>query len=424
MMFSHLCALSVLLLASVAQAENDALDSCQAMTHNTFSKYHEKDKCNHAWQTSFQLYKERAQRHAYLGKSGLYPLIPSQKTVVCPLEPVDISPPTGVIGQDTRWIVENKSSGRVVVIFVDEHGVERSAMNNSITPPQADPHAIMTPGEHKVVNTFEGHVLYVRELLANGMTGDVLLQHRPGVMEFTNRYDQQLDCQRNAVIDENVQEDTIEKSAAPQEEHSQNEASPISKTTDNNIEDAPRTATNAVASGITRKQASVVAPDEPSSVQQMPASHLQHQCNMIYQGFRNTLPNCPLDVYFAGTGELATTNGPLQCNENLTFRLGNEDLDNAYEDEGRIKFEVTYMSHSFVARLQSNPDIVVDTFTMQPTEVHDCPRRTQGHVIMDQVLEFNGIQHGNANLQNSTNGITTVLPCESSFVLGSGGVSS
>jgi hypothetical protein len=145
---------------------------------------------------------------------------------------------------------------------------------------------------------------------------------------------------------------------------------------------------------------------------------------MIYQGFRNTLPNCPLDVYFAGTGELTTTNGPLQCNEKLTFRLGNEDLDNAYEDEGRIKFEVTYMSHSFVARLQSNPDIVVDTFTMQPTEVHDCPRRTQGHVIMDQVLEFNGIQHGNANLQNSTNGITTVLPCESSFVLGSGGVSS
>ena len=145
---------------------------------------------------------------------------------------------------------------------------------------------------------------------------------------------------------------------------------------------------------------------------------------MIYQSFRNTLPNCPLDVYYAGA-EPTTTNGPMQCNERLTFRLGTENLDNAHEDDGRLKFEVTYMSHSFVARLKSNPDIVVDRFTMQPTEVHDCPRRNQENVVVDQVIEFNGIQNGNANLQNNTNGITTVLPCESSFIMGGGaGVSS
>ena len=236
-MFSHVCLVSVLLLASVAHAENDAptLASCQAMSHETFTKYHEQDTCNRAWQTSYQLYQERAQRHNYLGTSGLYPLIPSQKTVVCPLEPVDLSPPTGVIGQDTRWIVENKSSGRVVVIFVDEHGVERSAMNDSIAPPQADPHAVMAPGEYKVVNTFEGHVFYVRELLANGMTGNVLLQHRPGVVEFTNRYDKDLDCQRNAVMnEEHVKENTIE-SAAPQEEQYQHEAASITRPIDNTM---------------------------------------------------------------------------------------------------------------------------------------------------------------------------------------------
>ena len=178
--------LSTILLFCKTLADHDSeelLPSCPKMT--TLPKFHQ--TCNRVAQNSDHVRRQRVAQHDRLKQRGAYPLIPKQRTVWCPMEPVDLSTNgQAVIGQDSRWLVENQSSGSVVVAFF-KNGIEYSAMNPSISPPQRDINAILQPGEFKVLHTFEGHVFYVRELLEDGSVGDVLLQHRPGVVEFTNR---------------------------------------------------------------------------------------------------------------------------------------------------------------------------------------------------------------------------------------------
>ena len=69
----------------------------------------------------------------------------------------------------------HKSSNAAVVAFVAHDGKEYSANNPTISPPQADPDAILKPGEWMALDTFEGHVFYVREVLHDGSTGNILL---------------------------------------------------------------------------------------------------------------------------------------------------------------------------------------------------------------------------------------------------------
>ena len=38
------------------------------------------------------------------------------------------------------------------------------------------------------------------------------------------------------------------------------------------------------------------------------------------------------------------------------------------------KYEGAYMGHTFVARLASNHDIIVDSYTLEPTKIIDCPK--------------------------------------------------
>ena len=395
--------LSALLLGvSSAEDKVSSLPPCQRMTVPTYEKYHAHGKCNHAWQNSEERRLQRTARHDYMARTGSYPLIPNQRTVVCPTEPADLSSDVGALGLDTRWVVENKSSGKVVIAYV-ENGIEYSAMNGKVTPPQADPQAILQPGEYKVVNTHEGHVFYVRLVMEDGSTGDILLQHRPGIVEFTNRFGKDIDCGKNVMqYDEDTLEEIIQQNMVAHEQHT-------------NI-------------NILNNEASNAARVEPSYREEQMAenaqatAHPSHHCNMIYQGFRNTLPNCPLDIYYAGV-EQGISDGPMQCAEKLKFHLGNKALNCALEREARLKFELTFIGHTFVARLASNPNIVVDSFTLAPTEIHDCPSQKQKVETVEQVIESNGVQSGNANLQNSTttldlDTLSAVLPCNSMFVNG------
>lgn len=350
------------LLLTVTSAEKDvpvaSLPSCPRMTEATVPKFHQ--KCNRIAQNSAERRRQRIAKHAVLGASGAYPLIPTQRTVVCPTEPANLSS-TGVIGQDTRWVVENKSSGNVVVAYL-KNGLEHSAMNPKITPPQSDPSAVLKPGEFKVIHTFEGHVFHVRELLEDGSAGEVLLQHRPGIVEFTNRYGKELVSEDDSMYGEAADLSSDESSTSLA--HNQEEATTVS-----------------------RKKRST--------------RNKMERCNIVYQGFRNALGQ-PLDIYYAGVDQQAIVDGPMQCAEKFKFHLGTHRANNTNDWNSILKYEATMVGHSFVARLASNPDIVVDAFTLQPTQIYDCPRRKQLPVIQDQVIEFNGIQHGNANLLNST----------------------
>ena len=96
----------------------------------------------------------------------------------------------------------------------------------------------------------------------------------------------------------------------------------------------------------------------------------------------------------------------MQCKEMFKFHLGLEDntSDYMHDWESRTKFEASFMGHTFVARLASNPNIVVDSYTLQPTEIHDCPGLKQKPITFaaEQVIEPNGVQRGLLTGANAT----------------------
>jgi hypothetical protein len=49
-----------------------------------------------------------------------------------------------------------------------------------------------------------------------------------------------------------------------------------------------------------------------------------------------------------------------------------------FEDwNSMTKFEGSYIGHTFVARLASDPRVVIDTYTLEPTRIIDCPNLKQ-----------------------------------------------
>jgi hypothetical protein len=384
-----LSALLLLLLHGTSLADNEVLlPSCPRMTEATVPKYHQ--TCNREAQNSNHRRRQRIAQHELLEQRGAYPLIPTQRTIVCPIEPIDLSSSSGgIVGQDSRWIVENASSGRVVVAFV-KNGMEYSATNPSLTPPQRDVDAILQPGEFKVIHTFEGHVFHVRELLEDGSVGNVLLQHRPGVVEFQNDSGQELaELVNDEKNDESVQDDYVFVHDTPSPKEQQEQST-------------------------TRTM--------PNTTKLRSRRNLNERCNMVYQGFRNTV-GVPLDVYYAGVGA-TPIHGPMQCHERFKFHLGFEEK-NVVDWNSTLKYEATMVGHAFVARLASDPNVVVDTFVLQPTQIQDCPRRQHTLVQVEQVMiEFDGIQHGTAHLSNSTreesNGMDTARLCSNASSSSSG----
>jgi hypothetical protein len=111
--------------------------------------------------------------------------VPDEETVVCPLGETSLVEEDMMQGQDTMWFVENVASSPVVLTWVKD-GVEYSAVNRKIAPPQADPEAILAPGVWKAVHAFEGDIFYARQLLG-GVAGPLLLQHRVGLTPIDSK---------------------------------------------------------------------------------------------------------------------------------------------------------------------------------------------------------------------------------------------
>lgn len=302
-------------------------------------RYHGDHVCNRAGYNSF---KEKMGRHLTYQKfkpTG-FGAVPNQRTVMCPETVQDLHSESYSTGYDTVWIVENTASDPVVLSYVDPTtGVEYSALNAKITPPQDDPDAILQPGYWRALMTWEGHVFQARQLVgtagAEATLGPVLLQHRTGLIPIGLKA-----------------QDLICPSTDPE---------PLF-----NLTRAPEFA-------------------------RTPPAEFR-RCNTIDLGFRN-MANCPLHGYYiarlnddqveslAEYEEVDDRHPVYQ--EYFKFHLG---MNPASEDfmwgwDSATKFEGTFVGHSFAFRSADNPDILVETHTLRPTRIPDCPNLRNKHQV-------------------------------------------
>jgi hypothetical protein len=119
----------------------------------------------------------------------------------------NLEDPTAMKGFDTVWIVENTASTSVVVSWV-VNGVEWSPFKPDIKP-MDDPSAILKLGEFAGIPTFESFVYHVREISEDGTPGDVLLQHRAGLVSLKNR--KQYPCDASTPDVEPINPETAER---------------------------------------------------------------------------------------------------------------------------------------------------------------------------------------------------------------------
>ena len=271
-------------------------------------------------------------------------VVPSQRTAFCPQIVTPLTSGESQQGFDTSWIIENTATVPVVVAYMLERSdgsfVEVSAFDNMISPPHHDPKAILKPGEWKSVMAYEGHVFHVREILKDGSAGMILLQHRIGMVDITNKYGHDLDC-------------------APSEP----DIEPVVVKPEGVMERDP-------------DYARLLAPE-------------LRLCNVLDVGFRNKV-GCPVNGYYTGhyllkglarprgnvtewKQELART--PKSCHERFEFHLGlnPHPKDFMWNWTSTTKYESTYIGQSFVFRLAKDERVVVDSVTMQTTKVIDCP---------------------------------------------------
>jgi hypothetical protein len=187
--------------------------------------------------------------------------------------------------------------------------------------------------------------------------GNVLLVHRAGLVAFTNKYGGELPCDTTTPIDDRNLEVL--------------DPEPIeSIETDTGIEE-----------------------HRLPGYENRPHSN-EEFCNIIYQGFRNNAGNCPLDVYYAGMQP--APQGPMTCQEQRKFHLGLKyNPENFIFDwHSRYMFEGSYIGDTFVARLASNPDIMIDSYTMSATKVIDCPELKNQVIVKQAAVEGDGVLSG------------------------------
>lgn len=67
--------------------------------------------------------------------------------------------------------------------------------------------------------------------------------------------------------------------------------------------------------------------------------------------------------------------------------------------ESSTKFEGSFVPHTFVARLASDPNIVIDSYTVQPTKVIDCPMMKQKESLASSEDETEIIVGAEENIQ-------------------------
>lgn len=138
-------------LATAGSGDPQAGGVCPTTTDSLVkyhTKFHSDLVCD---RKGYDLYKRNLGKHLTYQRfkdSGEHNLVPNQKTLVCPAVVNDLSNPDAPTGYDTNWIVENTASTPVVLAYFKD-GAERSAVNTAISPPEADPNAILKPGEWK-----------------------------------------------------------------------------------------------------------------------------------------------------------------------------------------------------------------------------------------------------------------------------------
>jgi hypothetical protein len=294
-------------------------------------------------------------------------LVPNQQTVTCPMQVQGLENPTAVRGLDTTWIVENTATTPVIISWLVD-GVEWSPFKPDVKP-MDDPLAILQPGNWISVPTYESFVYHVREIGDDGNPGNVVLQHRAGLIPIGNPH--QYDCDANLPDVEPVNPKTAEREL-----------------------ECGRTPT-------------------PEA----------RPCNTVDISFRNQV-GCPLHVYWANRLDEVPQEG-FSCGEKFKFHLGTKPApqDFMLDWDSATKFEGSYVGHTFVARLASDPSVVIDSYTVEPTLIIDCPNlKQQVSVSSDEKAEMEvradgTIQNRNEETEDSTLHLQEALA-------GLGGVSS
>eukprot|EP00538_Stauroneis_constricta_P009015 CAMPEP_0119548440 /NCGR_PEP_ID=MMETSP1352-20130426/2375_1 /TAXON_ID=265584 /ORGANISM="Stauroneis constricta, Strain CCMP1120" /LENGTH=382 /DNA_ID=CAMNT_0007593723 /DNA_START=45 /DNA_END=1193 /DNA_ORIENTATION=- len=296
------------------KVETPTVDRCPVKPR---TKFHQPDAC---LAKPMPVHDESHERYAIyqrmMNDATGATLVPNQKTVFCPREVQSLHNPSAMKGFDTTWIVENTASTPIVLAWVVD-GKEWSPFHPDKAPME-DPEAILQPGDWSAVPAFESFVYQAREITEDG-PGRVLVQHRAGLIPLGNPNDVHCDA-------------------------SLPDVEPLNPKTGNRKKEWKRT----------------------------PVAQ-QRKCNIMDIGFRNQL-GCPLHVYWAGSLEDVPSEG-WTCGEQFKFHLGTKPAtQNFMHDwESSTKFEASFISHTYVARLASDPTKVVDSYTLRPTQVPDCP---------------------------------------------------
>ncbi|CAB9518807.1 expressed unknown protein [Seminavis robusta] len=319
--------------------------SCPTVRHYT-AAYHEDNACDRARQNLYKESLNRVSIYHRLNEGGTN-TVPSKRTSFCPQVVSPMTNSEAQTGFDTVWLLENTASTPVVVGYMmaqaDGTFKEVSAFNNKISPPNHDPQAILATGAWKSLQTYEGHVFHIREINKDGSMGIVLMQHRVGLVGVKNKYGHQLQCDPNEPDEEPVVE---------------------------------------VAPGKTDR--------DPNYAREAPRA--MRPCNTLDIGFRNEV-GCPLNAYYTGMYSLkgaAKPRGNLRigdysngeghtgksCHEVFKFHLGLHEKTQQnfmFDWNSKTKYEATYVGHNFVFRLAKDERIVVDSISLHPTRVIDCP---------------------------------------------------
>ena len=172
---------------------------CPTVNHYT-AIYHYDSVCDRSQQNLFKDTLNRGATQSRLQREGT-DKVPSQRTTFCPQTVAPLTNSEASLGFDTVWIVENTASTPIVLAYMLEQAdgtfKEVSAFDNKISPPNHDPKAILQPEQWTSLHTYEGHVFHTREILKDGSMGQVLMQHRVGLIPVTNKYGHELSCDPN-----------------------------------------------------------------------------------------------------------------------------------------------------------------------------------------------------------------------------------